>query len=353
MSYTSDLTNLHTWFHKEARILPWRQTISSNSKLRDPYRVWISEIMLQQTQVVTVIPYFEKWMQKWPTLQSLAGAKQEDVLAAWAGLGYYSRARNIQATAIHIVSEFKGIFPKERKKIENLKGIGPYTAGAILSLAFNQAESILDGNLIRIFSRYYTLMGDPKSTANQKTLWEFAELWVKSFPEKSQVTNESLMELGAKICSPKKPDCNLCPISENCKALQEGKVEYWPRPTPKQEKIIWKGVAVLVEKEGKTLLVKGKEQTFLKSTWCLPLLHLPKQFNANSSIKHNITKYNIQLSILKFSLSELKDLCKENNLELPNTQTWVESQTWQAHVTSSLAIKLDKLIKSPFQQELL
>lgn len=346
MPHTTDLKNLHTWFHKEARVLPWRQTLSKTSKLRDPYRVWVSEIMLQQTQVVTVIPYFEKWMQKWPDLQSLANANQEDVLAAWAGLGYYSRARNIQATAIYITKELGGKFPKARKDIESLKGIGPYTAGAILSLAFNHDEAILDGNLIRVFSRYYTLMGDPKSSENQKTLWKYADQWVKTLPKYSQTTNESLMELGAKICSPKKPDCSQCPLSENCKALQEGEVEYWPRPTPKQEKIIWKGVAVLVEGNGKTLLVKGKEQTFLKSTWCLPLLHLPNKFNAIASIKHNITKYNIQLSIIKLPLTELKELCKENNLELASTQTWVESQAWQSQVTSSLAPKLNKLILS-------
>lgn len=344
MPHTSDLQKLHSWFRKEARILPWRQPISSSSKLRDPYRVWVSEIMLQQTQVVTVIPYFEKWMQKWPTLESLAKANQEDVLAAWAGLGYYSRARNIQATAIYITSELNGEFPKARKEIEGLKGIGPYTAGAILSLAFNQDEAILDGNLIRVFSRYYTLMGDPKSSANQKTLWEFANLWVKTLPKDSQTTNESLMELGARVCSPKNPNCTQCPLTENCKALQEGEVEYWPRPTPKQEKIIWKGVAVVVENQGKTLLVKGKEQTFLKSTWCLPLLHLPNKFNALASIKHNITKYNIQLSILKLSLTELEELYKANQLEMASSQTWVNSKTWQGHVTSSLAPKLSKLI---------
>jgi A/G-specific adenine glycosylase len=345
MPHSNDLQKLHQWFLKEARSLPWRKPLSATSTLRDPYRVWVSEIMLQQTQVVTVIPYFEKWMQRWPTLQRLAEAPEVDVLDAWEGLGYYSRARNIQATAKYISQDLQGNFPENRNEIEALKGVGPYTAGAILSLAYNQAEAILDGNLIRVFSRYYTLMGDPKSSQNQKTLWQYADLWVKTQSTQAQITNESLMELGAKICSPKNPQCPICPLSTSCLALQEGEVEYWPRPTPKQEKIIWRGVAVWVQDQDKTLVVKGKEQPFLKSTLCLPLLHLPTSFNSELSIRHNITKYNIQLSILKLDLKQFEEICLQNEIPFPSTQKWVRTPSWESHVTSSLAPKLNSLMK--------
>lgn len=215
MSLSESLKKLEGWFSSHARILPWRENASV-------YRVWVSEIMLQQTQVATVIPYFEKFMNRFPDLESLAGAEESEVLLYWAGLGYYSRAKNLLKTA-RILYASK-VFPETRKEWLALPGVGHYTAGAVLSIAQNQPEAILDGNVERVLSRI-------RLRSHKKRLWNLSEIFVKQgFLNgiEPRITNQALMELGALICSPKNPRCGLCPLSKLCKALKQNRQHEFP-----------------------------------------------------------------------------------------------------------------------------
>ncbi|WP_230470226.1 A/G-specific adenine glycosylase [Lujinxingia vulgaris] len=207
------------WFWRERRDLPWRG-------VGDPYATWVSEIMLQQTQVVTVIDYFQRWMARFPDVASLAAAREEEVLEQWSGLGYYRRARFLHRAAKVIVDEHGGELPSTLEGLRELPGIGPYTAGAIASIAYGIAAPIVDGNVIRVFSRLFAISGDPRSSANQKTFWALAEALVD--PRKPGDFNEALMELGARVCTPRSPACLLCPVREYCAGFASGEPEALP-----------------------------------------------------------------------------------------------------------------------------
>ena len=205
--------NLRAWYAKHARDLPWRRT-------DDPYRVWISEIMLQQTTVAAVVPYFERFVSRFPDVQTLASAPEQDVLRLWEGLGYYSRARNIHRTAGLIVREHGGRFPQTVDALVQLPGIGRYTAGAIVSFAFDRPAPIVEANTRRLYARLAGYRGDLTSTAGQRWLWEFAERIV---PLRSPGTfNQALMELGATVCTPADARCDECPVRKCCQAAAVG-----------------------------------------------------------------------------------------------------------------------------------
>lgn len=205
---------LKTWYSKSARILPWRET-------KDPYRIWISEIMLQQTTVAAVIPYYERFFGTFPTLESLAHAQEEEVLKLWEGLGYYSRARNIWKAAKTIWEKHNGQFPRTVSELTELPGIGRYTAGAILSFAFDEPAPILEANTQRVDARLIGLTEDPTAAKGQRLLWQFAEdILPRANPGQF---NQALMELGATICTPKNPACPDCPVNQECRAFALGK----------------------------------------------------------------------------------------------------------------------------------
>jgi len=205
--------HVRNWYDKNARDLPWRDTA-------DPYRIWISEIMLQQTTVATVMPYFERFLQRFPTLETLSSADEDDVLRAWEGLGYYSRARNIHKTSKQVVEELDGRFPETVEELSALPGIGRYTAGAIVSFAFDRAAPIVEANTQRLYSRLLALRGDVRKSAAQQVLWEFAE---QILPRKSPGNfNQALMELGATVCKPADPSCETCPLCSCCRTFAEG-----------------------------------------------------------------------------------------------------------------------------------
>jgi A/G-specific adenine glycosylase len=238
---------LFAWFRRSARDLPWRRT-------RDPYSVWVSEIMLQQTQVATVIPYFERFLATFPTIESLAKAPESKVLRLWEGLGYYRRARQLHEAAKIIASEHGGVFPTELATVQSLPGIGRYTAGAILSIARDAREPILEANTIRLLSRLLAYRGDPRRSAGQQLLWTFAKALL---PRRSTgVFNQALMELGSTICTPRDPRCAACPVESLCPTRTKG----WQRlvPPPKSKKryeqvseaavIVWRGDRVLVRR---------------------------------------------------------------------------------------------------------
>ena len=235
------LKRLREWFKKNAAELPWR--LADLDAPRDAYAVWISETMLQQTQVSTVRDYFVRWMKRFPDIQILAEASEEEVFKYWQGLGYYSRARNILKTA-KIVAESKEL-PRTRKELETLPGIGAYTAGAILSLAYHQREAILDGNLVRIFSRLYALDFLPTDSKEAlKTYWDYAREIADS--PKAYVHNEALMELGRTVCKIKNPDCENCPFQGACKACAENRTAEFP-PSKKHIQKEWHGTVLVIE----------------------------------------------------------------------------------------------------------
>lgn len=258
-------SQLVTWFRVNKRDLPWRRT-------RDPYAIWVSEVMLQQTQVKTVIPYWDRWMRELPTIQSLARAKGERVLKLWEGLGYYSRARNLQKAAQQIVAMHGGIFPNSYEAILELPGIGRYTAGAIGSIAFGLPTPIVDGNVARVLARYLGLGGDPKSRETSVALWESAERLVRAAREQDacRELNEGMMELGATICVPTKPNCGACPVSSRCFAFKNDATARFPEIAPRRKSETRIFRAALITVGEKILLRQRVEGEVNGGFWELP-----------------------------------------------------------------------------------
>jgi A/G-specific adenine glycosylase len=217
------------WYRANRRDLPWRLPMkSAPGEQLNPYYVLVSEAMLQQTQVATVIPYFNRFVSQFPTVAALADAQPQQVLRAWQGLGYYSRARNLQAAARKIVAEHSGVIPAKVEQLLELPGIGRYTAGAVASIAFEQRAPILDGNVARVLCRIDAIQGDPRETKTRDRLWQRAE---EILPKRSIGDfNSALMELGALVCTPKSPSCLLCPVRQMCGAFAAGLVDQIPPP---------------------------------------------------------------------------------------------------------------------------
>ncbi len=241
--------------------MPWRDH-------PDPYAVWVSEIMLQQTRVETVIPYFKKWMKQFPDISSLASASERDVLNAWEGLGYYSRARNLHKAAKIVASNFNGQLPRDLTELRTLPGIGRYTVGAIASIAFKLDEPTLDGNLRRVFSRLYDVKEFADSPAGEKILWELAE---QNLPKgKAGDYNQALMDLGATICLPKNPRCLLCPLMKMCRARENGTQDLRPILKPKKRVPQYVYAAAVIVERGRVLLSQRPAGGLLGGMWEFP-----------------------------------------------------------------------------------
>ena len=244
------------WYQVNARDLPWRKT-------SDPYRIWISEVMLQQTRVETVIPYYEKWLAVFPDLYSLEAAAEEKVLAVWEGLGYYSRARNILKTARILISEYGGEFPWEIKELKKLPGIGDYIAAALSSIAFSCDEAALDGNGLRVFSR---LMEYPHPINEAGRKAELKRIMQETLPQGfAGKFNQAVMDLGSQICTTRKPDCENCPVQSGCLAFKHGSQDVFPLKISKKKlphydvvaAVIWRGNEVLIDKRRADGLLGG------------------------------------------------------------------------------------------------
>jgi len=254
-------TRLLAWYHKNKRTLPWRGH-------PDPYAVWVSEIMLQQTRVETVIPYFERWMRLFPTVRALADASEREVLNAWEGLGYYSRARNLHKAATVIVREHGGKLPESMAELLQLPGIGKYTAGAIASIAFGADEPALDGNLKRVYARLFDVAIPADTPAGERALWEIAR---KNLPKgRAGDFNQALMDLGAALCIPKHPRCPLCPLAELCKARENGTQELRPVKRPKKSLPHHVHAAGVIQRGGKVLLARRPSKGLLGGMWEFP-----------------------------------------------------------------------------------
>lgn len=254
-------TRLLNWYRQHGRTLPWRGH-------PDPYVIWVSEIMLQQTRVETVIPYFEKWMRRFPSVKDLAATSEQELLNAWEGLGYYSRARNLHKAAKIIVDDYEGKLPRDLKSLRKLPGIGRYTVGAIASIAFNMDEPTLDGNLRRVFARLFDVSEPADSSAGEEFLWDLA---AEHLPKgQAGDYNQALMDLGATICLPKNPRCLICPLMEICEARINGTQEQRPVLKPRKETPHHIHAAGVVVSKGKVLISKRPSKGLLGGMWEFP-----------------------------------------------------------------------------------
>ena len=254
-------SKLLAWYRDHGRTLPWRGH-------SDPYAVWVSEIMLQQTRVETVIPYFEKWMKLFPTVQALAGASEQTVLNAWEGLGSYSRARNFHKAAKIVVEKHNGELPRDLDELGKLPGVGRYTVGALASIVFGMDEPALDGNLKRVYARLFDVSEPVDSPEGEKILWKIAR---DNLPKGEAADfNQSLMDLGATICLPKNPRCLICPVMTLCQARENGTQEIRPVKKPKNESPAYVHAAAVIVKRGKVLLAQRPSQGLLGGMWEFP-----------------------------------------------------------------------------------
>jgi A/G-specific adenine glycosylase len=320
------------WFVRNARELPWRRT-------SDPYGIWVSEIMLQQTQVKTVIPYWERWMRTLPTIKALARAKPEKLHKLWEGLGYYTRVRNMQKAAQAILKNYDGKFPSSFEDILELPGIGRYTAGAICSIAFHQPRPAVDGNVIRVLTRVFGIAGNPRDKNVSATLWRLAEQLVRravsiapnfgaaapssNTGRSARLTgrllrgasslNEALMELGALVCTPRRPRCEACPLAGLCEAFQGNRIGELPSVPPRPAAIPRCFAAFIVKRRGKFLVRQRAEGAVNAHLWEFPNVEVapdsadpkkaarkalgvtPRTLKRLCSIRHTITRYRITL----------------------------------------------------------
>ncbi len=313
---------LADWFKINARPLPWRES-------QDPYSIWISEIMLQQTTVTAVLPYFERFMKRFPTLKKLAKAPIEDVYELWAGLGYYSRARNLHKAA-QLLSLEKS-FPKTHVELLKFSGFGHYTSRAVSSQAFNEAVGVLDGNVIRFLSRRFGLKWEHWKTEHKNNLQTIVDQYALN--AEPRIINQALMEMGATICTPKSPSCFLCPVQKKCVAYKEDWIEKLPLKKPKRDFEIWHWQAQLIEhKDGRLAFIDNNYAPFLKNQLILPgQIAKTKQPPSRFDFQHGITHYKIYVTVTRTKSNFLK----AKNLKLK----WIEPKHLKAKAPFALIQK--------------
>jgi A/G-specific adenine glycosylase len=281
MDLQKQADKLYAWYLDSQRPLPWRQT-------KDPYKIWISETMLQQTTSKAVIPFYQRFISELPTVKDLAEAPQAKVYKLWAGLGYYSRARNLQKAATQI--DQLGHFPETFEELIMLPGLGPYTARAVASICFHQPVGVVDGNTIRVFSRICAYPWEWWNNRDRSEIQDLADHWV-SFGDPAEL-NQALMELGASLCRPQNPSCLLCPLSDSCKANKNRQPEQFPLSRPKRKREVWAWSPIVLQDKGKVLLVRNRSAPFLKNQWLLPgeaiqLSRKPDTYDFRHSITHH------------------------------------------------------------------
>lgn len=306
------------WQHQHGRHdLPWQNPIT-------PYRVLVSEIMLQQTQVATVIPYFERWLTALPDLASLAAAEEDQVMQLWQGLGYYSRARNLQRAARYLLHEHGGEFPADLQQLQQIPGVGPYTAGAIYSFAFDQPGPIVDGNVRRLFCRLFGIHGSPLQSAVNRKLWELARAYTPT--ENNRAYAQGLLDLGATLCTPRQPDCANCPLTRYCVAYQEGRQQELPTPKPKQAQPVRDGHFIWQEDPtGRVRLVKRPGQGIWSSLWSLPeVAEPPAQAQELGRFRHTFTHYKLAATVWQLTTSQAAPESRQSTqIAEPEPELWV------------------------------
>lgn len=297
------------WYSNNKRNLPWRKT-------KDPYYIWLSEIILQQTQVKQGLPYYEAFVNEFPTVFDLATASEEKVLKLWQGLGYYSRARNLHASAKYVVSELNGVFPNNYKNLLKLKGVGDYTASAIASICFNETTAVVDGNVYRVLSRYFGIDTPINSSKGTK---EFKQLAQELIDKKNPAEfNQAIMEFGAVQCKPKNPSCNACPFNNSCLAFNKNKINELPvKLKAAKVKKKYFNFLVFISEDGKTILEKRETKGIWQNLYQFPLIETDenisiKQFKEHldkndlfQNMEFEITQYNKDAIIHKLSHQHL------------------------------------------------
>jgi A/G-specific adenine glycosylase len=333
------LVALEQWFERQKRILPWRDEPTL-------YRVWISEIMLQQTLVATVVPYFERFMQKFPTVERLAAAPEQEVLLAWAGLGYYSRARNLHRGARAIVERGDRGFPRTREGWLEIPGVGDYTAGAILSIALDQPEAILDGNVERVLSRVRRVGRGRGDAAFKARLWRLSEIFVRRGDDadlKPSRINQALMELGATICTPRKPRCPLCPLQETCRARHAGEQElYPPRKAPKKWLEVREELHCYLDGE-RVLVCQREAGEWRAGLWDLPAAPAPALKSARKlgtiETRHVVTRHKVTRVTHVWRVAERAWMAAEQE----RGYRWISIETPEVPVGSAFKRALKKV----------
>ena len=285
-------TDLIRWFNRHKRDLPWRQT-------KDPYKIWVSEIMLQQTHVSTVIPYYQRWIKEFPTPKAVAQASEEKILKAWEGLGYYSRTRNFQNACREVIEKYNGKVPDTPEEIQKIPGVGRYTAGAILSIAYDQSVPLVDGNVIRVLSRIFAIRKNPKT--NVETFWKLAESLVPK--EHAGDFNQALMELGATLCTPVNPSCLICPVQNFCQAKKQGIQDQLPVSSKRAKTQIVHLASALIHQNGKILLCQRKETGHLKGMWEPPTFPVQKEDNFQEKLVDFLQKNGFKTVVSENSVS--------------------------------------------------
>ncbi len=323
VSFAKQLTN---WFDHSQRDLRWRQAHNAT----DPYRILVSEVMLQQTTVAAVGPFYERFLNRFPDGKTLADADEADVLAMWAGLGYYARARNLHKAAKAIQAQHGGTFPRELETILELPGVGRYTAGAVASIAFNARAPIVDANVARVLSRVLPVEGDLKSAKNQLQLWDAATQIVGVQSVEAREINPAMMELGALICTPKNPRCVVCPVADLCEAKQQNRQNELPLQMPKKAPTPMFDVCALAQnEEGRVLLRRRPDEAGIwwRGMWELPrttrkenessetaLVRLGQELGLNFApqncaltVKHGVTRFAIELECWRVAMSTVPE----------------------------------------------
>lgn len=311
------------WFAGAQRDLPWRE----EQNVHDGYRVLVSEIMLQQTTVAAVVPFYYRFLERFPDIAALAAADIDEVLPLWAGLGYYSRARNLHAAAQAVVNQHEGIFPQDHDKVLALPGVGRYTAGAVCSIAFGQKTPIVDANIVRLFARLFCIEGDLKNTKNQAQLWSEAQTLVEASQQPSQF-NPALMELGALICTPKAPKCDVCPVSQFCCAFQTGRQEELPHTTPKKVNKQLHDICLFIGNENGILLrqrtAENTEKSWWRGMWELPRTTIGPTENAVTASERLLEELEIAGEV-KHALKTLKHTVTVHAIRLDCHETEVSA----------------------------
>lgn len=288
---------LLAWYDVNKRDLPWRDC-------GDPYKIWVSEVMSQQTRIEAMKPYYDNWMQLFPTLQDLANATEDEAVHAWQGLGYYSRARNLRLGVQEVVNKYGGVVPSNRKDIESLKGVGSYTAGAILSMAYGKREAAVDGNVLRIYARLYGVYDDILSTKGKKAITELVEATLPH--DRPGDFNQSLMDFGSAVCIPKSPRCSECPIRNMCYAYQNNVTDQLPVRIKKTKVIdvpVWVGI---LQYGDYYLLHKRPNRGLLRSMWEFPSLEGANSFDeAEQGLAELVKALGFTLSLKPVMAKEL------------------------------------------------
>lgn len=341
-------TRVFAWFDRHGRKnLPWQQAIS-------PYRVWVSEIMLQQTQVQTVIPYYERFMQQLPTVRDLAAANPDLVMHLWTGLGYYSRARHLHRTAQIVCEQYGGEFPDDVERLSDLPGIGRSTAGAIASIAFGKRAAILDGNVKRVLARFHGVEGYPGESAVHNKLWDFAETHTPK--KRIEAYTQAMMDLGATLCTRSKPACGICPLNDDCIARRDNRTAEFPGKKSKKTLPVKSAqMLIIVDKHGDILLEKRPPTGIWSSLWIFPqiesdsepILYCADQLQLKveiverwDSYRHTFSHYHFDIEPVLLRLKSRPMTISENERQL-----WYNLRTPAAIGLAAPVVKLLKKLE--------